>query len=281
MFTDTKTGDLLDVFHNQFTDETVKLKHFATRRGLWYHLSMRDKDCVFGDQYFNYQVLLGEDSFWFRDKIGSLETGVPATHLQSVVGNQYVLEDDKKNGTLEVNVFKCLDAAGPEYTFAMAGILVDGAQAPVQVSTGMESHWVSYALHIDEPSNRLSRLIGDSGFKVVPGLSELSFSAQDGLFTSCARLLFAQGEIQLSIVGQCRLAPFERHRVFAGINPAHYSLMFGTEWASRCDGGIPSVQLSGVTPLSDLGLAVAPARAYRVSNLVWDYRILAAAQRYE
>ena len=30
MFTDTETGELLDVFHNRFTDETVKVKHFAT-----------------------------------------------------------------------------------------------------------------------------------------------------------------------------------------------------------------------------------------------------------
>ncbi len=38
-----------------------------------YHMKMGDKACVFGDRYFNYQVLLGENSFWFRDKINSME----------------------------------------------------------------------------------------------------------------------------------------------------------------------------------------------------------------
>lgn len=39
------------------------------KQGEKYHMPMADKACVFGDNYFSYQVLLGEDSFWFRDKI--------------------------------------------------------------------------------------------------------------------------------------------------------------------------------------------------------------------
>lgn len=38
-----------------------------------FHMPMRDRDCAFGDRYFSYQVLLGADSFWFRDKIVRLE----------------------------------------------------------------------------------------------------------------------------------------------------------------------------------------------------------------
>lgn len=34
-----------------------------------YHMPMKNRDCAFGENYFNYQVLLGPDSFWFRDKI--------------------------------------------------------------------------------------------------------------------------------------------------------------------------------------------------------------------
>jgi len=34
-----------------------------------YHMKMDSKACVFGKRYFDYQVLLGENSFWFRDKI--------------------------------------------------------------------------------------------------------------------------------------------------------------------------------------------------------------------
>lgn len=34
-----------------------------------YHMPMTNRDCAFGENYFNYQVLLGPDSFWFRDKI--------------------------------------------------------------------------------------------------------------------------------------------------------------------------------------------------------------------
>ena len=47
---------------------------FVTRIGNKYHMPMRGKDCAFGDRYFNYQVMLGEDTFWFRDKIVNLET---------------------------------------------------------------------------------------------------------------------------------------------------------------------------------------------------------------
>lgn len=41
----------------------------AQRKKNKIHMPMPDKDCVFGEKYFNYQVLLGPDSFWFRDRI--------------------------------------------------------------------------------------------------------------------------------------------------------------------------------------------------------------------
>ena len=47
----------------------------VSRQGNKFHMPMRGRDCAFGERYFNYQVLLGEDTFWFRDKISSLETG--------------------------------------------------------------------------------------------------------------------------------------------------------------------------------------------------------------
>lgn len=37
-----------------------------------YHMPMNGRDCAFGESYFTYQVLLGSDSFWFRDKIMKL-----------------------------------------------------------------------------------------------------------------------------------------------------------------------------------------------------------------
>ena len=46
------------------------------RDGERYHMAMMEKACVFGDNYFNYQVLLGADSFWFRDKIVRVEDDV-------------------------------------------------------------------------------------------------------------------------------------------------------------------------------------------------------------
>ncbi|MEM9532484.1 MAG: chromophore lyase CpcT/CpeT [Pseudomonadota bacterium] len=39
-----------------------------------YHMSMPPKQCVFGERYFDYQVLLGPDSFWFRDRIVNAAT---------------------------------------------------------------------------------------------------------------------------------------------------------------------------------------------------------------
>ena len=39
------------------------------RVGDKFHMPMQDRLCAFGERYFNYQVLLGADSFWFRDKI--------------------------------------------------------------------------------------------------------------------------------------------------------------------------------------------------------------------
>lgn len=43
------------------------------RDGEKFHMPMNGSDCAFGDRYFNYQVLLGPDSFWFRDKIVRVE----------------------------------------------------------------------------------------------------------------------------------------------------------------------------------------------------------------
>lgn len=40
--------------------------------GRKYHIAMNAKDCQFGENYFSYQVLLGPDSFWFRDKIAKV-----------------------------------------------------------------------------------------------------------------------------------------------------------------------------------------------------------------
>lgn len=45
----------------------------AERKGENYYLPMRGKDCAFGEQYFNYQVILRPDAFWYRDKIVKLE----------------------------------------------------------------------------------------------------------------------------------------------------------------------------------------------------------------
>jgi hypothetical protein len=47
----------------------------VTRVGRKYHMPMTDGACVFGTRSFNYQVLLGRDSFWFRDKIVDVESG--------------------------------------------------------------------------------------------------------------------------------------------------------------------------------------------------------------
>lgn len=41
----------------------------AQKQGDKYHMPMPAKKCVFGERYFDYQVLLGENSFWFRDRI--------------------------------------------------------------------------------------------------------------------------------------------------------------------------------------------------------------------
>ncbi len=41
----------------------------VVKQGDKYHMPMADKACVFGKNYFSYQVLLGENSFWFRDRI--------------------------------------------------------------------------------------------------------------------------------------------------------------------------------------------------------------------
>lgn len=48
-----------------------------------YHMPMNGRDCAFGENYFNYQVLLGPNSFWFRDKTVRLEDN----ELVSTAGN--------------------------------------------------------------------------------------------------------------------------------------------------------------------------------------------------
>ncbi|MEM6805572.1 MAG: hypothetical protein AAF696_29515, partial [Bacteroidota bacterium] len=37
-----------------------------------YHMYMNGKDCAFGDKVFNYEVMLKEGQFSYRDKISSL-----------------------------------------------------------------------------------------------------------------------------------------------------------------------------------------------------------------
>lgn len=41
-----------------------------------YHMKMPTRGCVFGKKHFDYQVILGPDSFWFRDRIVNAETGI-------------------------------------------------------------------------------------------------------------------------------------------------------------------------------------------------------------
>lgn len=45
----------------------------AVPSGDKYHMPMPQKLCAFGANYFDYQVLLGKDSFWFRDRIKKVE----------------------------------------------------------------------------------------------------------------------------------------------------------------------------------------------------------------
>ena len=48
------------------------------KQGDKYHMPMVKDACVFGERAFNYQVLIGENSFWFRDKISDVN-GVKPT----------------------------------------------------------------------------------------------------------------------------------------------------------------------------------------------------------
>jgi len=47
------------------------------KQGNKFHMPMPAKSCVFGESYFNYQVLLGENSFWFRDRIMNVADDTP------------------------------------------------------------------------------------------------------------------------------------------------------------------------------------------------------------
>lgn len=61
------------------------------KQGEKYHMPMADKACVFGKNYFSYQVLLGQDSFWFRDKINA----VADDSIVSIAGEYTYHELDK------------------------------------------------------------------------------------------------------------------------------------------------------------------------------------------
>ncbi|MEO9467988.1 chromophore lyase CpcT/CpeT [Parasphingorhabdus sp.] len=63
------------------------------KQGDKYHMPMGDKACVFGKNYFSYQVLLGEDSFWFRDKINA----VADDSIVSMAGDYTYHELDRVN----------------------------------------------------------------------------------------------------------------------------------------------------------------------------------------
>jgi len=63
-------------------DEMFELKDecdlIVEKQGDKYHMPMVEDACIFGERAFNYQVLLGKDSFWFRDKISDIN-GVKPT----------------------------------------------------------------------------------------------------------------------------------------------------------------------------------------------------------
>ncbi|GAB5486945.1 MAG: hypothetical protein Pars2KO_05150 [Parasphingorhabdus sp.] len=63
------------------------------KQGDKYHMPMADKACVFGKNYFSYQVLLGKNSFWFRDKINA----VADDSVVSMAGDYTYHELDKIN----------------------------------------------------------------------------------------------------------------------------------------------------------------------------------------
>ena len=58
------------------------------------HMRMPDKQCVFGERYFDYQVLLGPDTFWFRDRIVRATDDV----VLETAGNFTYHELDRKGG---------------------------------------------------------------------------------------------------------------------------------------------------------------------------------------
>ena len=65
-----------------------------TRKSDEYHLAMQDRQCAFGENYFSYQVLLGEDSFWFRDKIARLADDAPVS-----IAGDYTYHELDRMGT--------------------------------------------------------------------------------------------------------------------------------------------------------------------------------------
>lgn len=73
----------LSMIQNLSPDEMSPLPDncdlFVVRDDDKYHMPMNGRDCAFGDLYFNYQVLLGPDSFSFRDKIVRLSDDVVTT----------------------------------------------------------------------------------------------------------------------------------------------------------------------------------------------------------
>ncbi len=66
-------GKISDLTPDEMFPLPDKCDLLVRRQENKYHMPMTNRDCAFGENYFNYQVLLGPDSFWFRDKIVRLE----------------------------------------------------------------------------------------------------------------------------------------------------------------------------------------------------------------
>ncbi|MEO0996685.1 MAG: chromophore lyase CpcT/CpeT [Pseudomonadota bacterium] len=73
------TARLSDLTPDEMSPLPDRCDLLSERREGRIHLGMNGRDCAFGDRYFNYQVLLGPESFWFRDKIVRLEDDVLLT----------------------------------------------------------------------------------------------------------------------------------------------------------------------------------------------------------
>ena len=208
----------------------------------------------------------------------SAELAVKGATLQSIVGPNFVprLEASTDAGKLRVEVLSCESApafgiSGTPGAIGRVFIRLDQSQLPIALS-GID-WWDSYALHIAEAKDPLTRFMRAHQVATISGRASLKALEGGHGPAFAGEIDFGQGSLTIRAPTACTPAPFGQRRAIVGTNPETFSLFFGSEAGRECRLDDAELVLEGITPLSDLGFDPSASVIEYRRELSWQHKI--------